>query len=175
MSNLARVEALLYVTGDAGISIDQLSKVTGLDTKAVQSILEQLTFKYQNDSDSALQIIMYDQHYQMTTKPELSSDLKQLFRDDQHQVLTQATLEGLTIIAYNQPITRVEVDDIRGVNSSAIIQKLVKQGLIKAVGKKDVPGTPLLYATTDLFLNLFGMNSLDDLPPMDLDTDIKGD
>ncbi|WP_219054409.1 SMC-Scp complex subunit ScpB [Lactobacillus sp. Sy-1] len=174
-SNLARVEALIYVTGDTGISVEQISTVLDLTTKEVQSLIQALIFKYQSDAESALQIISYDHRYQLTTKPALNTDLKKLYANDDHNGLTQASLEGLTIIAYNQPVTRIEVDEIRGVNSSAIIQKLVKQGLVESAGKKNVPGSPVLYQTTELFLNLFGLNSLTDLPPMDLDTDSKGD
>ncbi|MHA8137928.1 SMC-Scp complex subunit ScpB [Lactobacillaceae bacterium Scapto_B20] len=168
---LARIEALIYVTGDTGISLEQLSKTTELAVDKVQKLVEQLAFKYQSDDQSALQLIHYDQRYQITTKMDFDSDLKRLFGESDQHILTQASLEGLTIIAYNQPITRVEVDEVRGVNSSAIIQKLLKQGLIQMAGKKDVPGTPLLYKTTDLFLNLFGLNDLNELPPMDLDSD----
>ncbi|UQS86557.1 SMC-Scp complex subunit ScpB [Nicoliella spurrieriana] len=174
-SNLARIEALIYVTGETGISIDQIQKQLNLSLEEVTTLLKQLTFKYQSDDESGLQVINFDQRYQITTKPELNPDLKRLYSDDNHRILTQASLEGLTIIAYNQPITRVEVDDIRGVNSSAIIQKLFKQGLITTAGKSNVAGNPRLYKTTDLFLNLFGLNSLDDLPPMDLDNDLKGE
>ncbi|MHA8111162.1 SMC-Scp complex subunit ScpB [Lactobacillaceae bacterium Melli_B4] len=170
-NQLARIEALIYVTGDTGISLVQLSKTTGLEPAVVERLVQQLTFKYQSDDESALQLINYDQRYQITTKADFDADLKRLFGDADQHILTQASLEGLTIIAYNQPITRVEVDEIRGVNSSAIIQKLLKQGLIQVAGKKDVPGTPLLYRTTDLFLNLFGLNDLNELPPMDLDSD----
>lgn len=166
MSNLAKIEGLLFVSGDEGITVGELSSVTGFMKPAVMGMLEQLGEHYENDDDCALTLLHSGETYRLATKSSLADVLKTYFEKPLTSPLTQALLEVLAIIAYRQPITRVEIDDLRGVQSSGSIQKLVARGLVDTHGRLDVPGRPFKYVTTDAFLDYFGLQSLQDLPPL---------
>ena len=120
---------------------------------------------YNNQSEPAINI---DDSYQFVTKPENSEFIQKLLKKNKRQSLSQASLESLSIIAYKQPITRVDIDEIRGVKSESAIQKLVERDLVSEVGRLEVPGRPILYGTTDEFLRQFGLSTLDELPSLDL-------
>lgn len=166
MSNLAKIEGLLFVSGDEGITVGELSSITGFMKPAVMGMLEQLDQRYENDDDCALTLLHSGETYRLATKSALADVLKAYFEKPLTSPLTQALLEVLAIIAYRQPITRVEIDDLRGVQSSGSIQKLVARGLVETHGRLDVPGRPFKYVTTDAFLDYFGLQSLQDLPPL---------
>lgn len=166
MSNLAKIEGLLFVSGDEGITVGELSSITGFMKPAVMGMLEQLDQRYENDDDCALTLLHSGETYRLATKSSLADILKAYFEKPLTSPLTQALLEVLAIIAYRQPITRVEIDDLRGVQSSGSIQKLVARGLVETHGRLDVPGRPFKYVTTDAFLDYFGLQSLQDLPPL---------
>ncbi|MDO4912205.1 MAG: SMC-Scp complex subunit ScpB [Lactobacillus sp.] len=159
----AELEALLYVAGEAGLSendlADLLQVVPYSLTELVANYNEQL-----KERQSGLKVIKVNDLYKLVTSPEVSKVVEQFFQKDLAQKLSQSALEILSIIAYRQPITRIEIDEIRGVNSSGALQTLTYRGLVKASGHKDVPGHPKLYVTTDYFLQYFGYESLDDLP-----------
>ncbi|MGT2743372.1 SMC-Scp complex subunit ScpB [Streptococcus plurextorum] len=164
MSHLAKIEALLFVAGEDGLDLKQLVDLTQLPASALMQQLEKLSAKYQEDTASALCLLESGKTYKLVTKEE-HADLLRLYSSTPiNQSLSRASLEVLSIIAYKQPITRVEVDDIRGVNSSGAIAKLQAFDLIKEDGKKEVLGRPNLYVTTDYFLDYMGVNSLEDLP-----------
>ncbi|WP_338753060.1 SMC-Scp complex subunit ScpB [Leuconostoc mesenteroides] len=181
MNNLSQIEALLFVSGDEGISVKNMSIITGFDRSAIQGLLEELVLKYDTDLSSALQIRESDDVYRLVTKPELGGTVKQYFDSPVNATLSQAQLETLVIVAYKQPITRVEIDTIRGVQSSGTLQKLALRQLVHEVGRKDEPGRPIMFATTDEFLDYFGLKSIEELPPLpdfnmlDLSDDIDGE
>ncbi|EHJ57154.1 segregation and condensation protein B [Streptococcus urinalis FB127-CNA-2] len=163
MTYLAQIEALLFVAGEEGLKIRDLASLLDLTPSALQQQLEKLSDKYQNDSSSALFLVETASTYKIVTKDSFAPLLKEFAKAPINQTLSRASLEVLSIIAYKQPITRVEVDDIRGVNSSGAISKLLAFELIKENGKKEVPGRPNLYITTDYFLDYMGINQLDQL------------
>ncbi|MFL2074811.1 SMC-Scp complex subunit ScpB [Leuconostoc mesenteroides] len=181
MNNLSQIEALLFVSGDEGISVKNMSIITGFDRSAIQGLLEELVLKYDTDLSSALQIRKSDDVYRLVTKPELGGTVKQYFDSPVNAILSQAQLETLVIVAYKQPITRVEIDTIRGVQSSGTLQKLAFRQLVHEVGRKDEPGRPIMFGTTDEFLDYFGLKSIEELPPLpdfnmlDLSDDIDGE
>ncbi|CAI2674495.1 SMC-Scp complex subunit ScpB [Apilactobacillus apinorum] len=172
VNKLAELEGLIYISGEDGISEEQLIEMLKIDGDKLNELISQLSDKFNRD-DSAFTIMQYSDKYRLATKEELDDLMKNYLKSDESISLTQTALEALTIIAYNQPITRVEVDDIRGVNSSKTVQRLLRQGLIETSGYKKVPGHPKLYKTTDNFLKLFGIKSLDELPKIENEILIK--
>ncbi|KRM18935.1 segregation and condensation protein ScpB [Ligilactobacillus hayakitensis DSM 18933 = JCM 14209] len=167
LSNQAKIESLLFVSGKEGITSKELSKLTNLSKPDLIEELNNLIHKYNNDVNTSLQIIQADDCYKIVTKREFSDLIKQYLSSQSVTELSGATLEVLAIIAYKQPITRIEVDEIRGVKSSSIFQKLQLLKLIKEHGRKDAPGHPILYKTTTKFLDYFGISSLDELPEIE--------
>ncbi|AMV62073.1 Segregation and condensation protein B [Pediococcus damnosus] len=166
ISNIEKIEALLFVSGEDGLSLSDLSEMTGFMRPAVSTMLEKLAKKYKEDSDSALTLLHFGNNFRLATKPETSDVIKNYFDAPQLTKLSPASLEVLAIVAYKQPITRLEIDDIRGVQSGTILQKLTIRNLIKEAGRLDEPGRPILYATTDYFLDYFGLNAIDQLPAL---------
>ncbi|CAM3158004.1 SMC-Scp complex subunit ScpB [Leuconostoc rapi] len=171
MNNLAQIEAVLFVAGDEGITIKDICSITKFDRPAVIALIDDLAAHYDNDVTSALEIRETDDAYRLVTKSGLGAVVKGYFDAPINTTLSQAQLETLVIIAYKQPITRVEIDQIRGVQSSGTLQKLALRQLIIATGRKDEPGRPIMYGTTAEFLDYFGLKQLSDLPPLpDFDT-----
>lgn len=163
MTYLAQIEALLFVAGEDGMNLRQLASLVDLTPTALTQQLEKLAEKYEADANSALSLLESSNTYKLVTKQEHAELLKQYAKAPINQSLSRASLEVLAIVAYKQPITRVEIDDIRGVNSSGALAKLLAFDLVKEAGKKEVLGRPNLYATTDYFLDYMGINSLDEL------------
>lgn len=179
MSNLAKIEGLLFISGDEGITVTDLSNITGFMKPAVLGLLNKLGQQYAENDDCALTLLQSDETYRLATKSSLSDVMKAYFEKPLTTSLTQALLEVLAIIAYRQPITRIEIDALRGVQSSGSIQKLIARGLIETHGRLNVPGRPFRYVTTNAFLDYFGLQTLKDLPPLtkqmsleDMDSDI---
>lgn len=172
VSNLAQIEGLLFICGDEGITVSDLVKITGFMKPMVNELLDRLGQKYAADRDSALVLLHSDQTYRLATKPALAPTIKHYFEVPLTTPLTRALLEVLAIIAYRQPITRLEIDDIRGVQSSGALQKLLVRGLIDTHGRLDAPGRPFQYVTTTSFLDYFGLSSLKELPPLPAQTDL---
>jgi len=164
MSHLASIEALLFVAGEDGLSLRHLAQLTQLSAPALSQQLEKLRDKYALDTESALGLVETGKTYKLVTKEEHAELLRLYSSTPINQSLSRASLEVLSIIAYKQPITRIEVDEIRGVNSSAAIAKLQAFNLIREDGKKEVLGRPNLYVTTDYFLDYMGVNQLEELP-----------
>ncbi|KRM12106.1 SMC-Scp complex subunit ScpB [Paucilactobacillus suebicus] len=180
MNNLAQIESLIFISGDEGISLTDLESITGFMRPAIQLMVEKLSKKYQEDDECALVLLESDQTYRLATKKQLAPTVKQYFEVPLTTPLSPALLEVLAIIAYRQPITRLEIDDIRGVQSSASVQKLILRNLIEEHGRLNAPGRPFLYATSNYFLDYFGLTSLTDLPALpgmdDMsDEDLTGD
>lgn len=164
MTYIAQLEAVLFVAGEEGVSLRQLGELLDLTPSALYQQLERLKEKYDADENSALCLLETAKTYKLVTKAKHAELLRSYAKTPINQSLSRASLEVLSIIAYKQPVTRVEVDDIRGVNSSGAITKLLSLGLIKEDGKKEVLGRPNLYVTTDYFLDFLGINHLDQLP-----------
>ncbi|KRK69731.1 SMC-Scp complex subunit ScpB [Lentilactobacillus buchneri] len=175
ISNLAKIEALLYASGDQGITLRQMSQRTALTVAACRQLLEKIVQKYSQDQDSGLKVFVSDNVYRLGTKEELSELVGDYVNDAKPRVLSEAALETISIIMYNQPITRIEIDQIRGVNSSAILHRLVNQDLIEVTGVKEEVGNPKQYGITNFGLDYFGLKSLKDLPPLPKDEVLDDD
>lgn len=164
MSRLAEIEVLLFVAGEDGLSLRNLAEMLEMQPTAVLQQLEKLGEKYQTDAQSGLALLESSNRYKLVTKKEHAELLRIYAKTPINQTMSRALLETLSIVAYKQPITRIEVDEIRGVNSSSAISKLQTFDLIRENGKKEVLGRPNLYVTTEYFLDYMGINSLEELP-----------
>ncbi|EMC60075.1 segregation/condensation protein B [Streptococcus mutans OMZ175] len=164
MTPLSKIEALLFVAGEDGLSLCQLATLLDIPVTALLQQLEKMAQKYEGDDNSALSLLESSKTYKLVTKKDYADLLRQYSKTPINQSLSRASLEVLSIIAYKQPITRIEVDNIRGVNSSSAISKLQAFDLIQEAGKKEVLGRPNLYVTSDYFLDYMGINSLEELP-----------
>ncbi|KWW11395.1 MULTISPECIES: SMC-Scp complex subunit ScpB [Bacillaceae] len=159
------LEALLFAAGDEGLSVKQIASVLDITEFQATDIVEGLKEEYVADV-RGIQVIEIAGVYQMTTKKEHSDYLKKLVETSSTQGLSQAALETLAIVAYKQPITRAEIDEIRGVKTDRPIHTLVTKVLIKEVGRAEGSGRAYLYGTTKEFLDYFGLNSIDELPSL---------
>ena len=164
MTNYISVlEGLLFVAGDDGISLEEASYILELERSAVRQLLDELK-KRLEDENSGLELLLTASHYKLVTKASLKSYIEKYAVSPYSSQLSQASLETLAIIAYKQPVTRVDIESIRGVQSSGSIQKLLLRDLIEEAGRLDSPGRPKLYKTTAYFMDYFGLESLDALP-----------
>lgn len=166
MNLKAVMEGLLFVSGSEGITIKELSKILEIDEKQVHTYLQKLKQEYQNE-ERGISLEKYGDHFKLTTKKEHKPYYEKLVTVQDSPNLSQAALETLAIIAYNEPITRVEVDEIRGVGSAHLVRKLLMKNLIEERGKSDLPGRPMLYGTTKDFLDFFGLKDRSALPIID--------
>ncbi len=164
MNMLGVLEGILFVVGDEGATLEEISRILEIPKDDVKELLLQLKDSYENEN-RGLRIRFLGNAFKLTTKEEHKSYYQKFLVDhtDRHSLST-AALEILAIIAYNEPITRVEIDEMRGIGSSFALRKLVAKGLVKESGKSDLPGRPNLYKTTKEFLDYFGLASRDDLP-----------
>lgn len=166
MNYTAAIQALLYVAGDDGTTIEVLAQALEIDIAPVRQTIEKLKIKLAKDKNQGLTILEYGPTIKLATKPEFSSNIQNFLTGNVGQHLSQAALEVLAIVAYQQPITRIEIDEVRSVNSSGAIQTLVARQMICENGRKDVPGRPILYGTSAYFLDYFGLKDLTELPPL---------
>ena len=164
MTNYISVlEGLLFVAGDDGISLEEASYILELERSAVRQLLDELK-KRLEDENSGLALLLTASHYKLVTKASLKTYIEKYAVSPYSSQLSQASLETLAIIAYKQPVTRVDIESIRGVQSSGSIQKLLLRDLIEEAGRLETPGRPKLYKTTAYFMDYFGLESLDALP-----------
>lgn len=161
----AVLEGLLFVVGEEGLTFDQIEDVLEIDEEESKRLLYELKHDYE-DENRGLRIDFLGNRFKLTTKYEHREYYQKLLENPETNTLSQAALEILAIIAYNEPITRVQIDAMRGVGSTQIIRKLVAKGFIKEVGRSDLPGRPILYETTSEFLDYFGLSTIKDLPDM---------
>ncbi|PXW91702.1 segregation and condensation protein B [Streptohalobacillus salinus] len=159
------LESLLFVSGSDGVSLKQISQTLEVPMDKAMTLIEIINDFYHDDS-RGIQLIEADDRYYLTTKAEHADYLRALVTGNQRQKLSQASLETLAIVAYNQPMTRLEVEEVRGVKSDRPIQTLLSRGLIEEAGKKDVLGRPMMFKTSVDFLTYFGLKSIDELPPL---------
>jgi len=162
----AIIEALLFVSGDA-LSVREIANVIEQDEETTRKILKQTVDLY-NEEVHGLMIIEINGSYQFATRPELYPYIEALIKPHSKQGLSQAALEALAVIAYKQPVTKSEIESIRGVKCDTCIARLLEKELIEDAGRKEGPGRPILYKTSEDFLRLFGLRSLGDLPPVDM-------
>ena len=165
------IEAVMFAYAEP-ISIKELNDIINeeLASKEIEYMLNNLINEYK-ENNRGIQIIKLQDKYQMCTNKDYSSFIKKVLEPKKKKSLTQTTLETLTIIAYKQPITRIDIDEIRVVKSESAIARLIERGLIKDIGRLEVPGRPILYGTTDEFLRQFGLKTIKELPSLDLYSD----
>lgn len=174
MNLKAVLEGILFVVGDEGIAIEEMAKILNVTIEEVKDLLISLRKDYESD-DRGLRISFLGNSFKLTTKEEHKDYYERLVNDSRNPTLSNASLEVLAIIAYNEPITRLKIDEIRGVNSSQIVRRLMARGFIKICGKQDTIGKPNLYKTTDDFLDYFGLASKEDLPEIKFKEEDKED
>lgn len=161
------VEGLLYVQGDLGITIGQIMDILEIEEDKAKEVVLNLK-NYYDENNRGLRINFLGNTIKLTTREEHREYYQKLLEEPSTNSLSQSALETLAIVAYNEPITRGEVDSFRGVDSSYVMRRLLAKGLIKECGRSDLPGKPILYKTTDDFLDYFGLASKDDLPSVEL-------
>jgi len=159
-----RIEAILFVAGEA-VEIRELSRALGQDEKTVRRTLHDLESEY-DYQQRGFMLKRFGEKVQLATRPLYADDVVRLLQPVQKQSLGQAAMETLAVVAYRQPVTRAEVEQIRGVKCDYSLQSLTNKGLIAEVGRKETIGRPILFGTTDEFLSRFGIESLEDLPPL---------
>ncbi len=159
------LESLLFVN-ERPIQLSEISRILEIKNKDIKQAIEKLKTDYDN-RNSGITIVAVAGGYQMCSAPFCEPWIKKMYSHQNKQKLSTASLETLAIIAYKQPITRIEIEQIRGVNVDGVVRKLSELGLVKTAGKKEVIGRPFLYITTRKFLEYFGINSLDDLPNLE--------
>lgn len=175
MTKLSELEAILFVAGEAGIGSEELSYLLNVDKQDLAELILALEKKYQATLDSALHIFETEDHFVLTTKKELAPLLKK-YAQGSSNTLSQAAVETLAIIDYKHTITRTEIEQIRGVQASGPVQRLVAHKLIEEKGRVEGPGRPILYGTTGYFLDYFGLKDLTELPDtQELENALKDD
>ncbi|MEG1494917.1 MAG: SMC-Scp complex subunit ScpB [Bacilli bacterium] len=161
----AVLEGLLFVVGDEGLTMSQIKDILQIDESEARVLISSLRAKY-DEPDRGIRINFLGDTFKLTTKKEHKEYFERLIENPESNTLSQAALETLAIVAYNQPLTRIKVDEIRGVSSSQMMRKLVAKGFLKEIGRSDLPGRPILYQTTSEFLDYFGLATINDLPDM---------
>ncbi len=159
-----RIEAILFVAGEA-VSIKDLARALQTGEKEIRSAVSALRDEYDYEQRGFL-MKRFGDNIQLATRPLYAGDVVRLLQPVQQQSLSQAAMETLSVVAYKQPVTRAEVEQIRGVKCDYSLQSLINKGLIQENGRKDTIGRPILYGTTDAFLSHFGIRGLEDLPPL---------
>lgn len=162
----AVIEGLLFAAGDL-MPLDKISEIIEVDKKTTRLILNNMVVNFQS-SKRGIILREINNGYQLCTRPEHHEYIKRLFEPRQKQGLSQAAFETLAIIAYNKPITKAKIEQIRGVNSDSAVTRLLERNLIKEAGRMDSPGKPVLYETSEEFLRSFGFKSLADLPRLEM-------
>lgn len=166
---IGMTESFLFVAGEEGLTLAQLATLLECEEQKAEQVLISLQAAYDEDDTRGITLKGYGGSYRLVTKSEWANDIKRMLEDPKPSTFTQAALEVLAIIAYKQPVTRVEIDDLRGVKSERALSSLAAKGFVEEVGRMDGPGRPILYGTTAFFLDRFGLASLEDMPPLSID------
>lgn len=164
---ISALEAVLFASGDP-ISIDRLSQTFEIQPEKIEKHIEELKEKLDNEK-SGFTVVRLENTYQLVTREEFAPYIKKAFDIKRRTPLSPASLEVLAVIAYNQPVTRSFIEQVRGVDCSGVVSTLVEKGLIEERGRLELPGRPLLYGTTKTFLRSFSLSDLSDLPPLPKD------
>ncbi len=170
---IAALEGLLFIVGEDGIDVKQIQDILEVSYEEVKEMITELCSIYSSPK-RGLQLYVLGNRLKLTTKKEHSLFYKKLVMEEE-SVLSQAALETLAIVAYNQPITRVKIDEIRGISSGHMIRKLISKNLIREVGKSEEAGRPSLYGVTNDFLDYFGLSSIGDLPEIKIESKGKSE
>ena len=160
----AAVEAMLFAYAEP-IGADKLAQALQMPVSSVEPVLEELRIRYARE-DSGLCLLHLNTHWQLATKADFAEPVRRVLDTRRSVPLGPAAMEPLTVIAYNQPVSRAFIEQVRGVDSSSSVSGLLEKGLIEEAGRLDLPGRPVAFRTTDVFLRCFGLSSLDDLPPI---------
>lgn len=169
----AILEGILFAMGEA-VPVKRLSEVMQLKESEVEKLLEELSKDYDSSTERGIHLIRLEDSYQLCTKREYYDYIHQMKEKARRAALTNAGLEVLSVVAYNQPVTRSSIEFIRGVNSDGPLNNLVAAGLVREMGRLDAPGRPILFGTTDDFLRSFNLSSLTELPDIDKEYSFEG-
>lgn len=164
-------EAVLFASGEP-VEIERFCQIFEVDDETVVSVMDMLADRYEN-MGSAVKVIRLDFSYQLCTRKEYGDYIRTALDLRRRTPLSQASLEVLAVVAYNQPVTKAYVEQVRGVDCSGVVSTLVEKGLLEEKGRLELPGRPLLYGTTETFLRCFGLSSLDDLPEIPADETLE--
>lgn len=164
----AVIESILFTMGNS-VEAERIAQVLEIKQKDAERILKEFKEELDSDPDRGVTIMELDGAYQMCSKPEMYDWLIKIAKSPRKYTLTDSILETLSIIAYKQPVTRIEIEQIRGVSCDHAINRLLEFDFIMEVGRKDAPGKPILFGTTEQFLRSFGVTSLEELPQMNTD------
>lgn len=171
LMNLESVlESLLFVVGEEGLSYEEIAEILEVEPDKLSSIIEQLEQSYLKEN-RGIEVAVLGNRLKLITKKSNREYIQKLVDLTDNDTLSEAALETLAIIAYNQPVTRLTIDEIRGVSSSHVVRKLVSKNLICEIGRSETAGRPILYGTTSLFLDYFGLKSIKDLPKIEVNVD----
>lgn len=165
LSFQAQLEACLFACGES-VSIADLAEALGIDRAACRQQLDVLQEVYRSD-EHGIQLLFLEDRVQLCTKEEYAKIIETVLMKKKQSPISEVAMEVLAIIAYNQPVTRGFIEQVRGVNSNQVVSNLVEKGLVEEAGRLNVPGKPIIYRTTDLFLRSFSLSSIDQLPPVE--------
>lgn len=174
VSMTAPLEALLFATGSEGLSTQELADALQLSIEETRSLCLELARQYE-ERGAGISLVELAESWQLVTRPEHVEYIRRLATTPTSTHLSTAALEVLSIVAYRQPVSRMDIERTRGVQSDRAVATLVHRQLIAEVGRQDAPGRPILYGTTDLFLQTFGLRALSDLPPLPEDDELPKD
>lgn len=160
---LGKIEAILFSAGEP-LALDRIAQVLGLRTYAVEELLERLQEKF-NTPESGIHLLRLENTAQFTTNPAYIEPVREVLELKRNTPLSQAAMEVLAVVAYNQPVTKAFVEQVRGVDCSGVIASLMQKELLEERGRLELPGRPLLYGTTETFLRCFQISSISELPP----------
>lgn len=161
---IAAIEAVMFAYGDP-ITIEKLSEASGVDEETAVKLVYRLEQQY-NVRESGLRILRINNGFQIAARTEFADNIKKALETKKQQPLSQAAMETLAIVAYNQPVTNAFVEQVRGIDSSSVMRNLVERGLLEEAGRLDLPGRPISYRTTETFLRCFGLSRIEELPPL---------
>ena len=161
---IAAIEAIMFAYGEP-ITIEKLSEASGIDRETAVKLIDQLERRY-NVQESGLRILRINNGFQIAARAEYAENIKTALETRKQQPLSQAAMETLSIVAYNQPVTKAFVEQVRGIDSSSVVNTLVERNLLEEAGRLDLPGRPVAYRTTDNFLRCFGLSRIEELPPL---------
>ena len=167
----AAIEAILFSSGEP-VETEKIAQALEIEFDTVHKLIDNLSVQY-DDRQSGLQIIKLGDKYQMITRSDFSEYVRRVLEVKKNAPLSQAAFEVLAVVAYNQPVTKAFVEQVRGVDCSGVVNTLCQKGLLEEKGRLDLPGRPLLYGTTDEFLRCFSVSSLDELPSLPHDDNEK--
>lgn len=165
-NNKPIIEGLLFLSGDKGLTLGELVTYIGLDPLSIEKIVDEMNQKYKADQDSAFTIVYTAQSYKIATKPQFADKFEAYANSEYNDVIPKSSLETLAIICYNQPITKFDIEQIKGVSPSHTVSVLLERNLIEVVGRSDEIGRPKLYAITDTTLDYLGINSIEEMPAL---------